>query len=182
MRIIAGSAKGRRLHTPQGDNTRPTLDRVREALFNILMPYTLEARVLDLFAGSGALALEALSRGARYAAIVDTDRESIRVIRQNIQELGFGDAAQVLDMPALKAIEALRNQGQLFDLVFLDPPYGLGWVEKALSSLIENKLLLPEAIIVAETALQEKIEIPKGLVEQSRRKYGKVALTFLRLE
>lgn len=123
MRIIAGRARGRTIDTPVGMDTRPTLDRVRESLFNILQPHVMDARVLDLFAGSGALALEAVSRGALSAVLVDHDKAAVTCEQRNIDKLGFSSQTTVLHTAWENALQTLKRQNLCFDMVFLDPPY-----------------------------------------------------------
>ena len=151
MRIIAGEMRSRTLLAPKGTDTRPTLDRTRESLFNILAAECPEARVLDLYAGSGALALEALSRGAESAVLCDCSREAARVIRQNIASLRLEDRARFLFMQDLQAVALLGREGAKFDLVFLDPPYRLD-TAPACRALAEARVLLPDALVVIEHA------------------------------
>ena len=125
MRIIAGEARSRTILAPEGRDTRPTLDRVRENLFNILQWQCPGARVLDLFAGSGALALEALSRGAAEAVLADCDARAVRVERQNVEALGFSQRARVLQADWRETVRKLSAEGRSFQLVFLDPPYAM---------------------------------------------------------
>ena len=120
MRIIAGTARGRKIEAPEGKNTRPTLDRVREYLFNILQMNIRGSRVLDLFAGSGALSLEALSRGAESATMVDSDRNANRIQRKNLESLGFTGQAEVMLRDWKQAVRELTREGRRYDLVFLD--------------------------------------------------------------
>jgi len=124
LRIVSGTFRGRKLVAPEGLSTRPTLDRVREAMFNILMPCLHDGCVLDLFSGSGALALESLSRGAREAVLVDWDKAAQRAIMTNISALKVEDRCTLLRMPAREAISLLASQHRKFDLILLDPPYG----------------------------------------------------------
>ncbi len=177
MRIISGQARGRKLVTLEGENTRPTLDRTREALFNILQGRVLEARVLDLFAGSGALALEALSRGALDAVLCDVSPEACAVIQKNIDAVRCGKRTRLLRCDALSALKQLRTEQ--FDLIFLDPPYKKGLIGPVLAGLVEGDLLARGALIVAETAQDEEFEIPCGLAQTDRRKYGKSCLHFI---
>src|SRR5262249_18507743 len=123
MRVIAGSARGRRLSAPKGSSTRPTPDRVREALFSILYGQVEEARVLDCFAGTGALGIEALSRGAKSAVFIEHDSPTANLVRQNLQSIGFADKGRVIAKSAASAIADLAKNGERFDLLFFDPPY-----------------------------------------------------------
>jgi 16S rRNA (guanine966-N2)-methyltransferase len=170
VRIIAGRHGGRRLAAPKGTTTRPTADRVREALFSALGPLDGE-RVLDLFAGSGALGLEALSRGAGHALFVDQDRRAITVLRENLATLGIGeDEAEVRSGDARAALRTARTRGDHYDLVFLDPPYRLA---PALGSELTDGLtglLAPGARVVAEMDRRHPLEL--GLPCVLDRRYG----------
>lgn len=178
MRIIAGTARSRAILTPQGLDTRPTLDRVRESLFNILQPITPGARVLDLFSGSGALALEALSRGAQSAVMVDISREANRVQIQNVKALGFEKSAAVLLTDWRQALEQLAKQGASFDLIFLDPPYKLLDLRQVGAALLERELLAPDALIVIEHDRETKPVFDPRFVQTDQRQYGKAGILF----
>ena len=156
MRIIAGELKGRQLKGGKGLRTRPTSDKVKGAIFNTLGDKVCEARVLDLFAGTGNLALEALSRGARIAVLVENNREAQLVIRKNIEKLDAGNKARLISLDVFKYISKYLEES--FDLIFLDPPYGEGLVPKAVSLLKENRCLSANGVIIAETAKNEALE------------------------
>lgn len=175
MRIIAGSARGRQIAAPSGLATRPTLDRVRESLFGILQ-FSLEgARVLDLYAGSGGLGLEALSRGAAYAVFNDRDRACCAIVRKNLETLGFTGRASVLELDALAAIGRLA--GQAFDLIFLDPPYRDG-AQQALEALFGRGLVAQGGRAIVEHAWKEPPRETPGLfVCECSRKYGDTGLS-----
>ena len=177
MRIISGQARGRKLVTLAGENTRPTLDRTREALFNILQGRVRGARVLDLFAGSGALGLEALSRGADSAVFCDSARDACAVIETNIAAVRAAERSRLLCCGAEEALRRLA--GEKFDLVFLDPPYHKGLVDWALSALAAADMLEAEGCIVAETAQDETIALPAAFCLADERKYGKSRLRFI---
>ncbi len=177
MRIISGQARGRKLKTLEGLDTRPTLDRTREALFNILQQRVRDARVLDLFAGSGALALEALSRGAGSAVLCDQSPAACGIIRENIALVRMEDRARLLCCEASQALE--RLVGEQFDLIFLDPPYHKGLIDAALESMIRRNQLAEGGLIVAETAQDEGFDLPEGLTFTDERKYGKSRLHFI---
>jgi 16S rRNA (guanine966-N2)-methyltransferase len=168
--VVAGRLGGRRLRAPRGRDTRPTSDRVREALFSMLGPLD-DARVLDLFAGSGALAIEALSRGAAAATIVERDARAVEVIRANLEALGIGpDEAVVVPAAARDALRDASARGDAYDLVFLDPPYrdapALG---RELSQALPA-VLGPEARVVAESDRRSPLEL--GLPVVRERRYG----------
>jgi len=175
VRIIAGSHKGTRIFAPKGMETRPTGDRVREAAFNLLGPgATEEATVLDLFAGSGAMGLEALSRGAAQATFVESDREACRTINRNLDKLGL-DNATVLCQDALTALRSDVRAGARYDLVFVDPPYRR--FSSLQNALIEHlpELLAPGGTLIVETAAGEEPELP--LTKRTSRRYGSARLT-----
>ena len=181
MRVIGGTAKGRRLKVPKGRNLRPTAARVKEALFNIL-PHDLGGlEILDLFAGTGNMTLESLSRGATAATLVEVSSEAARVIRENLHRLGVADRCRLLNMPADRALRSLARQHANFDVVFIDPPYGQGLVECALKMIAEGSLLRADGVIVAEHSVRDRAGDGYGdLVLRDRRRYGDTLLSFYR--
>ena len=174
MRVIAGAARRTVLSAPKGQSTRPTADRIKENLFNILAPDVPGARFLDLFCGSGAIGIEALSRGADMAVFVDSNREAVAVTGDNLARVRLGDKARVMHMCALKAISQLQAEGYVFDIVYLDPPYGARVLEQALTALCG--ILADGAIVVTETAKDENISSPLPLLFE--REYGNTRLQF----
>jgi 16S rRNA (guanine966-N2)-methyltransferase len=183
MRIVGGRFRGRAIAAPPGMATRPTSDRVREALFNILAHgvdgFSLEgARVLDLFAGSGALGLEALSRGAAYCLFVEDDADARGAIRQNIEALGLTGASKLWRRDATKLGPA--SSMQPFQLLFADPPYGKGLGEAALGAALAGGWLAPGAMCVLEERADAEIATPAGLELADTRSYGDTALHFSR--
>ena len=182
MRIVAGKFRGKQLTSPSDDSIRPTSDRARESIFNILGsrlgPVFDGKRVLDLFAGTGALGFEALSRGASHVTFVDTGAESRGIIRDHIQAFGAAGITKLLRRDAT-ALGTPGTFGQ-FDLVFLDPPYGLGLGEKALAEISANGWLAPEAMIVWEESAEVEVTIPDGFTLDDTREYGAAAVRFLR--
>jgi 16S rRNA (guanine966-N2)-methyltransferase len=184
MRIVGGTYGGRTLVTPEGSNVRPTTDRVREALFNILEhgETALEgARVLDLFSGSGALGLEALSRGAATILFVEVDADARGAIRENVEALGATGATRVFRRDATDLGPMPKNQGEAYDLVFLDPPYGKDLGPLALASAMEGGWLKEGATIVFECGADEKPDVSGFKLEDSRR-YGDTKVLFLRVD
>jgi 16S rRNA (guanine966-N2)-methyltransferase len=183
MRIISGQVKGQRLSVPKGFQVRPTGDRVREALFSSLGSRVFDTSVLDLFAGSGSLGLEALSRGARYAVFVEHSRRVHSVLRQNISQLKFDSKAKSIQVDALKALKLLEQENRQFDLVFLDPPYlrnkPESLVETALFQMIQGSLLASGATVVAEHPGNREIIVPDILRSVAKKDYGDTALTIL---
>lgn len=170
MRVVAGRFGGRRLSAPRGRDTRPTSDRVREALFSMLGPLAGE-RVLDLFAGSGALAIEALSRGAREAVLVERDARAVAVIRRNLAALGIGpDEARVVHAPALAALRDASARGEAYDLVLLDPPYrDAPRLGRELPEAL-TPVLAAGARVVVESDRRAVLELPLRLTHE--RRYG----------
>lgn len=182
MRIISGTMRGTKLFTLEGLNTRPTLDRVKEALFSKIH-YDLEAaEVLDLFSGSGALALESISRGAKKSVMCDASKEAIKVIKQNITKTKTEDKTIVLNCDYKKALEKIANDDMKFDFIFLDPPYKTDFAEDAAKQIIEKDLLKENGLIVLETDEKEKVlnNLDMNLLEiKDMKKYGRVFLLFL---
>ena len=182
VRIIAGSCRGRTILAPKGLDTRPTLDRVKESLFGIIQFQLYGKRVLDLFAGSGSLGLEALSRGASYAVFNDNSREAVKIIKANVEKLGFADKSAVLSLDYKQAVRSAAACGKGFDIVFLDPPYRAGVMEGALNELCIKGVLNSGAMVVAE----HDAHIPPvdtGTLElYDRRIYRDTALSFFRRE
>jgi len=183
MRIISGNLRGRKLIQIQGNDIRPTSDRVREAIFNILGPGVRNARVLDLFAGTGALGLEALSRGAGHGVFVDAALSSCTIIQKNIDLCKMKEKALLIhhDIIALPFPQALKTAS--FDLIFIDPPYGRGHVETTLEKTGFIDLLKPDGIVVAEQSFKESLANPSnGLDIYRQKKYSKTFISFLRKE
>lgn len=182
MRIISGSARGTKLITLSGETTRPTLDRVKEPLFSIIQNKILDSTVLDLFSGSGALGLEALSRGATMAVLCDKNIEAIKVINQNIEKTKMKDKAIVINTDYKKCLEQLKVKNMKFDLIFLDPPYKANFAVDALNKILELDLILDSGIIVIETDEEER-ELEQleqiNINVKDIRKYGRVKLMFL---
>ena len=182
MRIVGGRFKGRTLRGPSSHATRPTSDRLREALFNVLAHAYGDpadgARVLDLFAGTGALGLEALSRGAKFAVFVDEAAEPRGLIRANVEALGLGGVTRIFRRDATKLGTAFASDA--FDLVFCDPPYGRGLALMALTSAREGGWLAPAALIVVEESVEAAFAAPEGFDELERRRYDTSELIILR--
>ena len=182
MRVVGGRLRSRPLAGPKTGTVRPTADRLREALFNILIhgygdPVT-GARVLDLFAGTGAIGLEAHSRGAAFVLFVDDGAEARALLRGNVEALGAGGASKVYRRDATRLGPA--HPMAPFSLAFLDPPYGKGLAEQALTSARGGGWLTPDALVVVEEAVDSKFAPPDGFEEIERRDYGDTQLIFLR--
>ena len=180
LRIIAGIARGRRFEAPAGRDTRPTLDRVRENLFNMLQGRCMDARVLDLFAGSGALSLEALSRGAKFAVMADRDREANRIEQMNAEGLGFSAKCRILLSSWEWTIEALKQEKEKFDLIFLDPPYAMTELREMTEAL--KPLLDEDGWIVLEHQAEARPEVAVGLRAVKERKWGYCGVTIYEAE
>ncbi len=182
MRIIAGNYKGTKLVSPKSDKIRPTTDRVRESIFNILehgkYAFSLEQiRVLDLFAGTGALGLEAMSRGAAFCLFVEDNTAARAIIRRNIEIMSLTGSTKVFRRDATK-LSASGRHGQ-FDLVFLDPPYGQDLGERAIRSLQEGGWLSPAARIVLEESHKIELDLPDTLKILDNRSYGDTRITMI---
>lgn len=179
MRVISGKARGTILYTLEGEATRPTLDRVKEALFNILQNEIRDARVLDLFAGSGALGIEALSRGAKEVIFSDKSVKAIQIIKKNIEKTHFEKQCDIVNQDYEKII---KNSKEKFDVIFLDPPYEADIATNAVKLIMEYELLQEDGMIVLETD-QEKRELKKlkeiNVNLYDLRKYGRIRLIFL---
>ena len=174
MRVVAGTLRGRPIVAPAGSATRPTTDRVREALFNALESIGAieDASVIDLFAGSGALGIEALSRGARRCTFVERDRDALRSIRTNLEKLGLEDRTSVSTGDVLSSIGAFRG----IDLVLVDPPYGFEAWPRLLDAVVA--MINPDAIVVLES--DRAVELPTGWEEVRAKRYGRTWVTFVR--
>lgn len=180
MRIIAGTARSRTIEAPQGKDTRPTLDRVRENLFNILQRRVYGAQVLDLFAGSGALSLEAVSRGAASAVMVDHDRAANACERANTEKLGFADKVRILKCDWQAAVRQLQAEKAVFDLIFLDPPYAMNDLAEVTSQL--KPLLAEDGMVVVEHQADHPSLMADGFALQDSRRYGYCGISMYTME
>jgi 16S rRNA (guanine966-N2)-methyltransferase len=182
MRVVGGSLRGRTLAAPRSQAIRPTADRLRESLFNILVHAYDDAiggaRVLDLFAGTGALGIEALSRGAAFTLFVDDGAEARALIRENVATLGLGGTTRIFRRDATKLGPA--HPIEPFSLVFLDPPYGKNLAEQALASAHAGGWLTPDALIVVEEAKKSAFTAPQGFAEVERRAYDDTEFVLLK--
>ena len=183
MRIITGKAKGIQLKTLQGEATRPTAERVKEAVFSMLQ-FDLEGRtVLDLFAGSGQLGLEALSRGATHAVLIDNSKDAVRIIQENANKTKLAEYCTILPSDSLDFIR--RSRGKRFDIVFLDPPYASGLYQPVLRALIGTDILKPTSLIVCESDTEEifrnNSELEARFTLQKVSRYGKAVISILSL-
>lgn len=179
MRVISGKAKGRKLIGPRSKSIRPALDKIKEAIFNILFDVC-DLDVLDIFAGTGSVGIEALSRGCRHATFIDESLPAVEIIRKNLDLCGFEKLATVIKSPAAPAIKRLSKKGAVFDLIFVDPPYLKNLVNPTLALLSKSKLLKPVSIIVVEHHPKEPISLQDGLEVFDSRKYGQTLVSFLK--
>lgn len=179
MRVIGGSLRGRKLASVHGMAIRPTADRVREALFNILGSLPQDARVLDLFAGTGALGIEALSRGARQAWFLDNAQTALQLLRKNVELCRLASQSHVMQWNIVKNLNVLHAGPPEFDLVFMDPPYDRAMVAPGLANLVDSRILAPDCVIIVEHAPSEPIDPPPApLVLTDHRRYGQTELSF----
>ena len=180
MRIISGMSKGRKLVTPKSLSLRPTSDRVKESIFNILSEEIEGGVVLDLFAGTGNLGIEALSRGAKNVIFVEKGRHALGLIQRNLAQLGLGERSEVLPIDAIRAIGILKQRGKTFDVIFMDPPYEKGLVEKTLVKLRSHQIYDKDSILVVEHHRRELLPpIIHGWNLIRRREMGETVVSFL---
>lgn len=185
MRVIAGSAKGRELKfpkLPEGKRLRPLTGQAKEALFNILAGRIEGARFLDLFAGTGSVGIEALSRGAALAFFVEMERRTVETLRQNLEITGFQDRAEVFCMDVIKALGVLDRQKACFDIVFIGAPYGSPLLEEALKKLSQTGVVGVDGVVIAEHSSRDKIaDSYSGLVRSRDARYGDTVMSFYSL-
>ncbi len=182
MRVIAGEAKGREIIAPKGLNTRPTLAKVKEAIFGMIQFDIEGARVLDLFSGSGGLGIEAISRGAAHAAFCDADRRAYSAVKANVEKLGFGSRSSVYFGDSLALLERLSASGERFDIVLLDPPYETDLESRAIEKLCRLELLPAGAILICEHSQKNPPVFPEGFTVKKARKYGDSFVTYATYE
>lgn len=176
MRIVAGKYRGLKLNEFEYDNIRPTIDRVREAIFNKIQFRVLNANVLDLFGGTGAVSLEFVSRGANVIT-VDNNTNSVKLIKQNFSKAKI--SPKLLEMDYMKALKKLKSDNSVFDIIFLDPPFASDFADNALEYISENKMLTSDGIIVYEHVLDKEVKIPELLEVVDEKKYGTVKVTYI---
>ena len=183
MRIISGKARGTKLYTLEGENTRPTLDRVKESIFNIIQNEIEGAKILDLFAGSGAIGLEFLSRGAEKAVLCDKSKEAINIIKKNVEKTHMEQCTEIFNMNFEECLEKIKNEQ--FDIIYLDPPYATEYILKSIEKIIKLNIAKEESLIIIETDDEKRIEkeiknIDVQIVD--KRKYGRATIIFLSLK
>lgn len=183
MRIIAGKYRGRKLESFDVESTRPTLDRIKEPLFSILMPYLSGAKVLDLFSGTGNLGIEAVSRGASFAWLNDINRQALKVIIGNVRLTGCENCVKITGKEYEKCLKQVCAEGHKFDVIFLDPPYAANYEQKVLNLIVEYDILNKDGIIVLESDKRKEInEDIQGLILKDERTYGRVVIRLYKLE
>lgn len=182
MRVISGRARGLKLIAPNDNEIRPTTDRVKESMFNIISDYVFESEVLDIFSGSGALGIECISRGAKKVYFCDKSKDSIRIIKDNIKKARFEEESIVLHDDYKKILNKLDASNSKFDLIFIDPPYYKGLFDDVINSIIEKSLLKEDGLIIVEHDANIKLNEYKNLNKYKEKKYGMVMLTIYTLE
>ena len=179
MRIIAGKARGRKLIPPATMETRPTLDRVKEAMFSMIQGYILDAIVVDVFAGTGSLGLESASRGAKEVYLIDKSPVTFPLLQQNVENLDFKDSCNPLNMDSYEALRMLAKKDKKFDLIFIDPPYCKEMIPEAMKIVKENDLLQKEGLIVTKIDTVEEIYDGYEDIKLTRsKKYGNTTVCF----
>jgi 16S rRNA (guanine966-N2)-methyltransferase len=180
MRIISGTSRGRRLATPKSQAIRPTSDRVKESIFNSLGNEVEGKAVLDLFAGTGNLGIEALSRGAKKALFVEKGRQALRLIQINLAQVGMEDRSEILPKDVSRAIGILNQRGESFDLILMDPPYEKGLIQRTLLKLHSHRIYHEDSILIVEHDRREPIpEKVEGWTLSRQRKIGDTLISFL---
>lgn len=183
MRIVAGQWRSRIIDAPKGSATRPTLDKVREAVFSSLGGYFSHGSFLDLYAGSGANGLEALSRGMDQAVFVDRSYEAVKTIRKNVNSFHCEDRVTVLKMNDFQALQVLKEQEKLFDYVYLDPPYAYEHNAKVMQWLVDNQMLSTNAVVIIESAKEDQFPSIIGNLEREKERiYGITRITYYRTQ
>lgn len=183
VRIIAGKARGRKLIPPATMETRPTLDRVKESMFNIIQNYILDAVVVDVFAGTGSLGLEAASRGAKEVYLVDRSKDAFSLLKQNIENLNFEDTCYALNKDSYEALRYLADKKKIFDVIFIDPPYCREMIPEAIKIVHDKKILSKDGIIVTKIdSIEEIYEGYEDITLIKSKKYGNTTICLYKYE
>ncbi|WP_297631471.1 16S rRNA (guanine(966)-N(2))-methyltransferase RsmD [uncultured Clostridium sp.] len=183
MRIIAGKARGRKILSPETYETRPTLDRVKEAMFSIIQGYIPNAVVVDVFSGTGSLGLEAASRGAKEVHLIDKSPQTYPILKKNVENLKFKDCCFTYNMDSYAVLKMLAKKNKVFNLIFIDPPYCREMIPEALKTIYENNMLDEDGIIVTKIDSMEEIyEGYKNLVLVRNKKYGNTTVCFYKYD
>jgi len=180
MRVISGCARGLRLKSPSGLDTRPTIDRIKESLFNIIANDLYDINFLDLYSGSGSIGIEALSRGTEKAVFVDFSRESVGAIIENLKFTRLFEKAEVLKSDVLDAVFRLGREKRKFDIIFMDPPYKKGLVEVTLKAVFDADILAENGFVIAEQSAEEKDILVDGFEVFRIKNYNKIKMTFIK--
>lgn len=183
LRVISGEFKGRKLYSVRGLSTRPSAERLREAVFNILSPRIRHANFLDMFAGTGAFGIEALSRGAHSAVFIEKSPSALTIIHKNVELCGITNRTKIIRWDAIKNLNCIKNIIPPFDIVFMDPPYEQNLIEPAIGNLLSTHSLIPNALIIIEHSIHETIlQRFQQIMLIDQRKYGKSLVSFFKYD
>lgn len=180
MRVIAGKARGTKLISSEGLETRPTSDRIKESLFNIITPDLYDCCFLDLFSGSGGIGIEALSRGAKKAIFVDSSKNAFKCIQENIEKTRFQSLATVFNTTSQVALDEFKRKHRKFDIIFMDPPYNKDLINDTINLIITNELLTPNGYMIIERDFADHLTYTQDIELWKEKKYGKTTLSFLK--
>lgn len=179
MRIVAGTHKGRSFKSKKGNSTRPTLERVKESLFGIIAPYVSGSKFLDLYSGTGNIALEALSRGASRAVMIEKDQDALKIIIENINDLGFAEVSRAYKNETIRAVEILGKKHEKFDIIFMDPPYKDEVCTQTIKAIEKSGILEDNGLIIAEHHIAEKMPQEIGIYKKvDERNYSIKVISF----
>ena len=181
MRVISGKSRGCKLKSPEGLSTRPTTDRIKESLFNILAPDLYDCRFLDIFSGSGSIAIEALSRGAKEAVLIDSSDKAMAVIKENLMHTKLSENAETMKSDVFAALKVLGSKERKFDIIFMDPPYAAGLYKKVLETIVQYELLADDGYIVAEQSAEDEVQEADGLENYRIKDYKTTKMAFYAL-
>ncbi|WP_058486338.1 16S rRNA (guanine(966)-N(2))-methyltransferase RsmD [Defluviitalea phaphyphila] len=181
MRVIAGIAKGHNLKAPKGMETRPTTDRIKESLFNIISPDLYECSFLDLYSGTGAIGIEALSRGAKKAVFIDKSPICKKIIKENLLHTKLIDKAVIYQLNVNLGLDILKKNNEIFDIIFMDPPYSLDIITETLNNIAEYGILDKKGYVIIEHSSKKDIQIPDNFLLWKEKKYKTTKITFLKL-
>lgn len=182
MRVITGSAKGRRLLTPKSNRVRPTTDRIKEALFSILGEKVINSTFVDCFSGTGSIGIEALSRGAKECYFIDNHHESISIIKENLSITDLWEGSQIISKNVISGMNELSQMGKKADIIFLDPPYLKGLIQPTLAAIVDNDILHQSSWIIVEHSEKDILEHQDNLHYFRQQTYGNIALSFFQKE
>lgn len=179
MRIVAGKAKNKKIKSQKGHMVRPTMEKIKDALFNILQPHLADAVFLDLYSGTGNIALEAISRGVKRAVMIEHNNAAVKIIIENVNNIGFSDQCRAYKNDALRAIEILEKKNETFDIIFMDPPYTGEYNGKTIKKVDDCKILKKDGLLISEHYVKERLDDKIGNLKKiEERAYGDKILTF----